>query len=384
LEDRLVTFTEKEFMNRYARAHELMDEKGLDALLVTEKSNYSYFTAHRSIGWVTKTRPIIFILPRNGDPVLVVHEWEIGNSKANCPWIKDIRTWIDLPFSIKPVVEVFQDLKLTDGRIGVELGHEQRLNVPLEDFEKLKKELPKAQFLDGADVFWRLRWKKSEAEIENIRKACDCMSIAIDKTYEEVKVGMTERDVARILYVHMMEEGADIPGVVAICGGPDSYEQESHTPANNVIRSGNVLFIDGGCIYNEYWSDMSRMAVLGKPSDKQVKMHKLFSEATEKHIEMVRPGVKASDIAKACMKYIRDSGISSWGVGRMGHGIGLNFTEPPSIMLADDTPLEEGMVLTIEPGTITPYGIFCLEEVLVVTEDGSEVISTANKELKVI
>lgn len=182
----------------------------------------------------------------------------------------------------------------------------------------------------------------------------------------------------------MMKEGADIPGTVAICGGPESYEQESHTPADNIIQSGSVLFIDGGCIYNEYWSDMSRMAVLGKPSDKQVKMHKLFREATERHIEMVRPGVKASDIAKACKKFIRDAGLTSWGVGRMGHGIGLNFTEPPSVMLTDDTPLEEGMVLTIEPGTILPYGIFCLEEVIAVTDDGFEVLSTANKDLKII
>ncbi|MFW9802411.1 MAG: M24 family metallopeptidase [Candidatus Thorarchaeota archaeon] len=376
-----MTFTEQEFMNRYARAHELMDDKELDALLVTEKSNYCYFTAHRSIGWVTKTRPIVLILPRNGDPVLVVHEWEIGNSKANCPWIKDIRTWIDLPFSISPLLEVFQDLKLTSSRIGAELGYEQRLNLPLDDFERLKKEMPKAQFVDGSDVFWRVRSKKSKAEIEKIRKACDCMSVAIEKTYDEVSVGMTERDVARILYVYMMNEGADIPGVVAICGGPESYEQESHTPADNTLQSGNVLFIDGGCIYDEYWSDMSRMAVLGQPSEKQKKMHKLFSEATDRHIEMVRPGVKASEIAKTCMKFIRDSGLATWGVGRMGHGIGLNFTEPPSIMLNDDTPLEEGMVLTIEPGTITPYGIFCLEEVIVVTEDGSEIISTANKNL---
>lgn len=379
-----MTFTEQEFKKRYARAHELMDEKNLDALLVTEKSNYSYFTPHRSIGWVTKTRPLILILPRDSVPVLVVHEWEIGNAKANCPWITDIRTWIDLPFSISPLIEAFQDLNLTSSRIGMELGNEQRLSIPISDFERLRKEMPKAQFLDGADIFWMLRWKKSEPEIENIRKACIFMSNAIDKTYEEVKVGMSEREVARILYMHMMEEGADMPGVVAICGGPESYEQESHTPADNIIRSGNVLFIDGGCIYNNYWSDMSRMAVLGQPSEKQTKMHKLFCEATERHIEMVRPGVKASDIAKTCVKYIKESGLSSWGVGRMGHGIGLDFTEPPSIMLSDDTPLEEGMVITIEPGTITPYGIFCLEEVLVVTEDGCEILSTANKELKVI
>lgn len=379
-----MTFSEQEFKKRYARAYELMKDKNLDALMVTEKSNYCYFTAHRTIGWVTKTRPLIFILPYESDPVLVVHEWEIGNAKANCPWIKDIRTWIDLPFSISPIVEVFNELNLSSGRIGVELGNEQRLNIPLLDFEKLKKELPKAQFIDGSDIFWKIRWKKSKAEVEIIRKACIFMSNAIEKTYDEIVVGMSEREIARILFLHMMKEGADRPGVVAICGGPESYEQESHTPADNIIQSGNVLFIDGGCIYNEYWSDMSRMAVLGKPSDKQTKMHKLFSDATERHIEMVRPGVKASDIAKACKKYIRDSGLTSWGVGRMGHGIGLNFTEPPSIMLTDDTLLEEGMVLTIEPGTIMPYGIFCLEEVIVVTDDGYEILSTANKDLKII
>ena len=134
----MLTFSEQEFKKRYERAYELMKRGNIDALMVTEKSNYCYFTPHRSIGWVTKTRPIILILPYESDPVLIVHEWEIGNAKANCPWIKDIRTWIDLPFSISPVLEVFQDLKLTTGRIGVELGNEQRLNLSPMDFLKLK------------------------------------------------------------------------------------------------------------------------------------------------------------------------------------------------------------------------------------------------------
>ena len=68
----------------------------------------------------------------------------------------------------------------------------------------------------------------------------------------------------------------------------------------------------------------------------------------------------------------------------MGHGIGLNFTEPPSLTINDDTVLEENMVITVEPGTITPYGIFCLEEVLVVTKDGSQILTTANRDLQII
>ena len=129
---------------------------------------------------------------------------------------------------------------------------------------------------------------------------------------------------------------------------------------------------------------MSRAATLGKPSEKQKEMHRLFQEATEKHIEMVRPGVKASDIVKSCLDYVRSKGLKTWGVGRMGHGIGLDFTEPPSITLNDNTSLEEGMVLTIEPGTITPYGVFCTEDVIVVRKDGSEMLTTASRELQEI
>jgi Xaa-Pro aminopeptidase len=379
-----MTFPIQEFKKRYEKARELMKRKNLDALLITEKSNYSYFTAHRTIGWTTKTRPIILILPLEGDPTLVIHSWEIGNAQSSCPWIKDIRTWTDLPFNIAPLLEPLRNLNLGKSKIGAELGYEQRLNMPLDDFEKLRRELPKTQFEDASEIFWKLRMIKSEAEIKSIRKACEIASEAIEKTLEDVRKGMTEREIGKMLYIHMMELGADRPGVAAICAGPDSYERESQLPTESIISPGNELFIDTGCVYNEYWSDMSRAATLGKPSEKQKEMHNLFQEATEKHIEMVRPGVKASDIVKSCLDYVRRKGLKTWGVGRMGHGIGLDFTEPPSITLNDTTSLEEGMVLTIEPGTITPYGVFCTEDVIVVRKDGSEMLTTAPRELQEI
>lgn len=374
-------FSQQEFQKRYERARELMRANDLDALFVTEKSNYSYFTPHRTIGWASKTRPIIFVLPLNEEPSLLLHEWESGNARSSCPWIKNMKTWVDLPFSISPLTEMFKSLRLTNARIGAELGYEQRLNMPFNDFEKLKKEMPKATFVDASNVFWQLRAIKSNAEVENIRKACVVMSDSIEKTLEEVEDGISEKELARKLYIHVIEGGGDRPGIAALCGSPESYERESQMPSESIIKRGNELFIDTGCIYDEYWSDMSRAAVLGKPTEQQKKMYSLFRKATEKHIEMVRPGVKASEIADSCLDYIRKSGLTTWGVGRMGHGIGLDFTEPPSVTLSDNTVLKEGMVITIEPGTITPYGVFCLEDVVRITKDGTEMLTTANRDL---
>lgn len=192
---------------------------------------------------------------------------------------------------------------------------------------------------------------------------------------------MTEKEIGDIFTSTITKRGGTHPWCF-INSGPYNYDVISGAPTNHQVHKGNILWIDGGCTYRGYNSDFCRIAVMGKPSEKQTTMHSTTLQLTELCIEAIRPGVKASDIARLCTVELERRGLDlTFRAGRLGHGIGLMLTEPPHIANYDSTVLEPGMIITIEPGFVTDYGVFQAEENVLVTSDGFEILSTANTEL---
>ena len=157
-------FPKSEYENRWERAREGMRAKGLDALFITESANYTYFSGGH--GDFSFSRPTIMVLPQKGQPVLIVHDF-FEHSQKRESWVDDIRTYS--PFGALPVdmlKAIWEELGLNTGRIGAELGTEQRLGLPYTDFVRMTQELPGADFIDASDLFWGLRMVKSDAEVE--------------------------------------------------------------------------------------------------------------------------------------------------------------------------------------------------------------------------
>ncbi|MEM3507666.1 MAG: Xaa-Pro peptidase family protein [Candidatus Bathyarchaeia archaeon] len=375
-------FPKEEYENRWERAKKLMKDKGFDALLITDGVNYTYLSgAHKDFSY---SRPTIMILPKEGNPTIIIHEFfEGAQKKETC--VKDIRIYRSLlGVPIELIKEVMDEKGLAKGVIGAELGYEQRLGISYNDFEKLKKEIPNAKFLDASGIIWELRMVKSKSEIERIRKACEITSKAYKKCFETIKEGMSEIEVMKILFDFMFKEGGSSPWCI-MNSGPYNYDVVSWGPANFKLKKGNLLWIDAGCIYNDYGSDFSRMASIGEPSEKQKKAYQIVCRITKTCIEAIKPGVKASDVAKLCNKEFQKEGLEiTFRAGRIGHGMGMMLTEPPHIAVYDETVLKPGMVITIEPGIVADYGCFHVEENVLVTEDGYEILSIAERELKVI
>jgi Xaa-Pro aminopeptidase len=147
-----------------------------------------------------------------------------------------------------------------------------------------------------------------------------------------------------------------------------------------------MVWMDCCCRIAGYWSDFSRAAVIGSPSAEQVNAQEAIHRVTSDAVKMVRPGIPASSIARFCFSQLERLPFSTTSsiarrAERVGHGVGLNVTELPHISEYDDTPLEPGMVITLEPGVATEYGTFHVEENLVVTSEGSDVLSQAGREL---
>jgi Xaa-Pro aminopeptidase len=311
--------------------------------------------------------------------------------------VDDIRTYSSfgaLPFDM--LKATCEELGLNTGRIGAELGTEQRLGLPYNDFVRITQELPGADFSDASDLFWGLRMVKSKAEVEYMRKACSISSQAFNTCFKSIRPGMTEKDAAKIIYDTAVEAGGTAVWTLSN-SGPYNYESGFlPNPSEHVLEKGNLLWLDTGCKVNGYSSDFSRIAAIGEPSSDQKKMYEIVNGISDTAVEAIRPGIKASDLSRLCNREFEKAGLKEiWGDGdcssaqsnraqRVGHGIGMATTEPPHIALFDDTELKTGMVVTIEPTVVTKYGHFNIESNVLVTEDGPEVLSTATTELVVI
>jgi Xaa-Pro aminopeptidase len=174
-------FPKEEYENRWKKAKQLMKDKGLDALFITDGVNYTYLSgAHRDFSY---SRPTIMILPKDDEPTIIIHEFFEGAQKKET-WVEDVRIYKSLLGApVELIKEVMNEKGLAKGVIGAELGYEQRLGISYNDFEKLKKEISSAKFLDASGIIWELRMVKSRSEIERIRKACEITSKAYEKCF---------------------------------------------------------------------------------------------------------------------------------------------------------------------------------------------------------
>jgi Xaa-Pro aminopeptidase len=376
-------FPQEEFELRWNRAQQLIRDHELDALMVTEEINFSYFTGYRPNGlgsFYSKTRPLLLLLPAHGKPVVMVNEFMKGDA-AKRSWVPDIRSWLKVPFSASYVASLLKEQGLAESKIGAELGLEQRIEMPIQEFEQLKNQCPKTKFVDASDIIWKVRMQKSELEIKKMEVASNATSKAYDRCFQDIHEGMTEKEVARVFSRYMIEEGADKPGFVIVNSGPGESDRVCGTATDRRLTKGDTLWIDGGSVYDGYWSDFSREGTVGAPSPKQQQLHNLICDITNQCVEAVKPNSVVSDIMSVCNRALQKAGMEPWRVGRIGHGLGMMITEQPSVSSDDKTVLEPGYVITIEPGLMTEVGMFCVEENVLVTNTGHRVLTSASREL---
>ena len=380
-------FSRAEYDRRYRRAWALMRKAGLSGLLVTSQSNHRYLTGHRSQFWASNARPMYTILPDGKPPVSVVTEVE-GNGLRATSYVRDIRTFAGFADDSVPVLaEVLQELGFAGAKVGVDFGDEMRLGMPLTSFRKLEARVKRIKFVDGSPVLWALRLIKSAPEIAYIRQACRAANAGIRRGWKILKPGMTARAVHRHMVVAMMEAGADRVAWSPVVAGRENNDKYTLEPTNRKFRAGDAVWTDIGVAVNGYWSDFSRVAAVGCASSVQRDDYRRVWDVTQACIEAVRPGLPVSHIAKVRDREFVRIGYRHGSVnpGRMGHGSGLDMTEPPSIAAFDGTMMKPGLVLHIEPKIVRDHGIFQLEELVAVTKTGyAWITEPAPKTLPVI
>jgi Xaa-Pro aminopeptidase len=375
-------FNIEEYKRRYREIQTELAGKNLDGLLITEGSNFTYFSGGTKD--FSYSRPHILLIPRNAEPIAIIQNFPSWNRTREI-WFDDVRvydTMLGLPLEI--VLKAMRDAGMDSGKIGMELGYEQRLGISLNDFNALRQSLPKVEFIDAADIIWKVRIIKTPEEIARHRRACQITAQAYDALFPGLYEGISEVEIVdRFLRLQTIIGGYD-PWAF-INSGPENYNGGGGGPTKRRIRRGDQVWVDGGCSYRGYGSDFCCAGTVGPPAEEQVKMQKMVEEITRNVVATVKPGIKACDINETNNEEWSKRGYDyneiNWGGGRIGHGLGF---EPPHIASYDDTIIKPGMVFTIEPGINTEYGCYQAEMDIAITQSGCEILNEMDRSLRTI
>lgn len=247
---------------------------------------------------------------------------------------------------------------------------------------KTMQELLAAEMVPTSDVVESFREVKTPEEIQKLRISCDIASRAFEKILKDIRVGVTEKELASKLSHYMVMEGADTKpyGGILISGAKTSLLHG--IPGKKAIEYGDYVLMDYGCQYDGYLSDMTRTVVVGKATDKQREVYNLCRRMTEETEAMIRPGVTGIDCYEASLKAIEGTEYFPYHYTGIGHGVGLFVHELPFIGKTGTGVLKENSVMTVEPGIYIPgWGGVRIEDQGIITADGYENLISATHEL---
>lgn len=385
-------FPREEYANRVRRAQQLMTKYGMDAIMVTgdfvAAPNYRYFSGHNPRDFqLNFSRPHIMLLTATGEAALVVYNVNAENA-ADTSWVTDIRQYIQ-PFTANELIQAFRDLSLSRARIGAELGMDQRMALPVLEYQRLVGALPEASFVDASDLLWDLRMIKSPLEVECIRRADEINHRALKAALQNMRPGMTEADVFRKVATVMIEEGADRPPFSQILStSTPKFEKGGHRsrflgPSTDPLRNGDLVFVDSGCVINGYWGEFNRMGVVGKPSERQLRVHKIIREIVQRSIaDVFKPGKSHREVMEYLVGLYKEYGLdesqyqryAGFPFAHLGHGIGLTSSEPPLTRMDNESLLLPGMTISVE-AYVKDEIVYGSEEDILITETGAEILS---------
>lgn len=376
------SFTDREFQARTAHAQALMAQHGLAALLLTTEPELRYYSGFLTRFWESPTRVWFMVLPATGAPIAVIPA--IGAHLMGQSWITDIRTW-DAPNytddGIGLLAETLREVVPRGGQIGVADGRESHARMPLASLNALHSELSDRQITSDGGITAQLRAIKSDAEIAKITHAVRIGTHAFARVPEIAREGTPLSSVFRRFQMHCLEEGADWVPYLAGAAAPGGYGDVISPATDRPLARGDVMMLDTGLMWDGYFCDFDRNFSIGQPSQAVTDAHARLIAATMAGFDAARPGQSFAGVYTAMAGVL---GLPP-GSGRLGHGLGMQLTEGPSILPDDHTVLRPGMVLTLEPVAHLPDGqIMVHEENIVIRDTGPDWLSQPSEDLVVL
>lgn len=353
-------------MTKLSKLREGMKKRGIDALLVTSPYNLRYisnFTGTTGLSVITL------------DKAYFVTDFRYTEQVATQAVGFEIVT------NAGPIFD--EVAKIVDGNSIEALGFEQDF-VTFSTYELLEQ-IISSELIPIRGLMEELREVKTEAEIKIIKKACSISDAAFNFILGEIKPGMTEIEIANLLDFHMRGLGATGVSFETIVASGVRSAMPHGVASPKKIETGDFVTIDFGCYYEGYVSDMTRTIAVGEPSEKLKEIYAITLEAQLKVIDAAKPGMSGVQLDAIARDHIASYGYGEAFGHSTGHGIGLEIHEGPNISRLAEKLFVPGNVITNEPGIYLPgFGGVRIEDDLIITETGNEVITHSPKELIIL
>ena len=364
--------------SRLDRLNSLLRKSKLDGAVLNPGPTLTYLTGVR---FHLMERPVVLLVAPDRSPALVLPELEMAKvgqipyEVLPFPYPEDPLAW-DAAY-----VRAVQALGLDGKQIGLEPR-----SMRLLEFRYVKAAAPEAGFPDASEALGELRLRKDSHEIEAMRKAVQIAQEALTALLPQVKVGMTERDLAGELVVQLLRHGSDseMPLTPIVSAGPNSANPHA-SPTERKIQRGDFMLFDWGATFGGYISDLTRTYAIGEIEPELKKIHSVVQEANAAGCAAARPGSPCSAVDAAARAVIEKAGYGRFFTHRTGHGIGMEVHEDPYMRSDNAQILEPGMAFTVEPGIYLPdrNGVR-IEDNVVITESGVDVLSDMPRDLSVL
>jgi len=360
---------------RTNKASAILKENGVDVALITSKAGVFYFSG---ILAEPHERIIAVIVGANGDAALFCPALEANIAKEK--WDGEVVTYKDHEQPFEKIKELLGQFDISNNRIGIEGEH-----LTFSRLRALESILPEAAIIDVGDALQALRLVKSDEEIVIMREAARLADEAIAVGKQALREGVTELEVIAEIEYAMKKRGVrEMSFDTLVLFGENSADPHG-VPGANTLKRGDFVLFDLGVVHGGYCSDITRTFLFGEGTDEQKKIYETVRLALDAAIEASTVGATLGRLDQAARQVIEEAGYGEYFTHRVGHGLGIDVHEYPSLAANNLLTAKPGIVYTLEPGIYVPgVGGVRIEDDIHLTADGPERLTRSPKDLEIL
>ncbi len=351
-------------MHCLSKLKEELKEKRIEGFLVSREVNIRYvtkFTGSESILLITPDKDYLFTDFRY-----------VEQARLDVPWIRIAEKKVSLMGTICGKLK----------RLGIKRLSVESLHLTLDQYEEIIKNIKGIHVIPTKGIIERYRKRKSQEELRKIRTAIDIAEKAYYGIQKKIKAGVSEKKIADLLELEIRKYGGGSSSFETICAAGSRASQPHARASVKKIQKNDPILIDWGANFQFYNSDLTRIRFMDRISTEFKKIYQIVLDAQSFAIESVMPGRTAKDVDSAARNFIKKKGFEKCFGHGVGHGIGLEVHEGPTINKRSREILEENMVFTIEPGIYIPgWGGVRIEDMVLVTSNGCDILTHVPKTL---
>ncbi|NMB35753.1 MAG: aminopeptidase P family protein [Firmicutes bacterium] len=350
---------------RLNNTRQKMAEMDLEAVLITHPPNIFYLSGFSGSSG--------YLLLTDREALLYTDFRYIEQAAVEAPFFEIIQ--------VKSAVDYAQLATFVSrdrsGKIGLEEAH-----LTLRAYRLLQKEIPGIELLPLNNFIEEVRAVKEESEVKLIARAAQIADEAWRDLWPRLKPGISEREVSDELEFQMRKRGAERLAFETIVASGERSALPHGVAGSKIIEAGELITVDFGAVFNGYHSDMTRTFLFGEPTAKQSEIYTLVLTAQEMVLQSIRAGQKCADVDAMVRQYFQQQGYGAYFGHGLGHGVGLEIHELPTLAPSGQGVLQERMVFTVEPGLYIPeWGGVRIEDSVVLDSTGAQILTKSEKRL---